>query len=174
MTMETGTAKAGDSNAAHEMADMTGMDASAVAAKPGPASGDGKHFGAAVTLSAATPISAIIKDPASYNGKRVMVEGSVVEVCEERGCWIRIASDKEFESIRFQVQDGVITFPLSLKGQVVQAEGVVAVHQLTRAQAIAQARETAKERGTLASFDSTTIKGPVTDVILNGAGAQVK
>lgn len=131
-------------------------------------------YGKALTLKTKTPISAILKDPKAYHGKRVLVEGTIVEVCEERGCWIRIASDKEFESMRFKVEDGLITFPLDAKGKLVLAEGIVSMKTLTREQAVAQAREAAKERGQLATFDPARIKGPVTDVQLTGEGARVK
>lgn len=133
-----------------------------------------KDYGKALTLKATTPISSIIKDPKTYNGKRVLVEGLIVEVCETRGCWIRIASDKEFESLRFKVEDGVITFPMEAKGKTVLAEGVISIKTFTREQAIEQAREAAKERGTLARFDPSKIKGPVTDIELTGEGARVK
>jgi hypothetical protein len=142
--------------------------ASAVAAQ------DTRDFGKPLTLKVTTPISSILKDPKAFEGKRVQVQGLIVEVCQERGCWIKIASDKPFESIRFKVEDGVITFPAEARGKAVLAEGVVAVRTLTREQAIAQAKETAKERGTLASFDPATIKGPVTDIQINGEGARVK
>lgn len=133
-----------------------------------------KDFGKPLTLKAKTPISSILKDPKAYEGKRVQVEGTIVEVCEERGCWIRIASDKEFEAIRFKVQDGVISFPMEAKGKLALAEGVVTITNLTREQAVEQAREMAKERGTLAKFDPSKIKGPVTDVQITGEGARVK
>jgi Domain of unknown function (DUF4920) len=133
-----------------------------------------KDYGKPLTLKVKTPISSILKDPKAYEGKRVQVEGTIVEVCEERGCWIRIASDKEFEAIRFKVQDGVITFPMEAKGKLALAEGVVAVTNLTREQAVEQAREMAKERGTLAKFDPSKINGPVTDVQITGEGARVK
>lgn len=133
-----------------------------------------KDYGKALTLKEATPISSILKDPKAFEGKRVLVEGLIIEVCEERGCWIRIASDKAFESLRFKVDDGVMTFPQDARGKSVLAEGVVKVRSLTREQAIAQAREVAKERGTLASFDSAKVKGPVTDVQLSGEGARVR
>ena len=133
-----------------------------------------KDYGKPLTLKVKTPISSILKDPKAFEGKRVQVEGTIVEVCEERGCWIRIASDKEFEAIRFKVQDGVITFPMEAKGKLALAEGVVAITNLTREQAVEQAREMAKERGTLAKFDPSKIKGPVTDVQITGEGARVK
>ncbi|HEX4931655.1 MAG TPA: DUF4920 domain-containing protein [Gemmatimonadaceae bacterium] len=133
-----------------------------------------KDYGKALTLKEATRISQILQDPKAYDGKRVLVEGLVIEVCEERGCWIRIASDKAFESIRFKVEDGVMTFPQDARGKTVRAEGVVKVKTLTREQAIAQAREVARERGTLGAFDPEKVKGPVTDVQLAGEGARIR
>jgi len=65
-----------------------------------------KEYGKPLTLKVTTPISAILKNPKAFDGKRVQVEGTIVEVCEERGCWIRIASDKEFEAIRFKGEAG--------------------------------------------------------------------
>lgn len=133
-----------------------------------------KNYGKPLTLKDKTPISAILKNPHAYHGKRVQVEGTIVEVCEERGCWIKIASDKPFESIRFKVDDGVITFPLDAKGKSALAEGVVEVNMLTKEQAMAQAMEMHKERGTMAKFDSTKYMKDVMDVQIKGEGARVK
>ena len=133
-----------------------------------------KVYGKPLTLKEKTPISAILKDPHAFHGKRVLVEGTIVEVCEERGCWINIASDKPFEKIRFKVDDGVIVFPLDAKGKKAIAEGVVQVNMLTKEQALAQAKEMHKERGTLAKFDSTKYLKGVMDVQIKGEGARVQ
>jgi hypothetical protein len=139
-----------------------------------PVRSQSKDYGKPLTLKEKTSISAILKNPHAFHGKKVQVEGTIVEVCEERGCWIRIASDKEFESIRFKVEDGVITFPLDAKGKLALAEGVVQVNMLTKEQAIAQAKEMHKERGTMAKFDPSKYTGPVMDVQIMGEGARVK
>ena len=149
------------------------MTSSRVPAAVASVPADAKEYGKALTLKETTLVSAILNDPKTYEGKRVLVQGPIVEVCAERGCWIRIASEKDFEAIRFKVQDGVIVFPLTAKGKTVLAEGIISVKNLTREQAIAQAREMAKERGTLASFDPAKITGPVTDVVLSGEGARI-
>jgi hypothetical protein len=145
-----------------------------VALTTAPAQSQAKSYGKPLTLKEKTPISAILKNPHAYQGKRVQVEGTIVEVCEERGCWIKIASDKEFESIRFKVDDGVITFPLDAKGKLATVEGVVEVNKLTKEQAIAQAKEMHKERGTMAKFDSTKYLKETMDVQIKGEGARVK
>lgn len=139
-----------------------------------PAHAQGKAYGKALTLKDKTPISAILKDPHAYHGKKVQVEGTIVEVCEERGCWINIASDKPFEKIRFKVDDGVIVFPLDAKGKKATVEGVVTVSMVTKEQAIAQAKEMHKERGTMAKFDSTKYTKDIMDVQIKGEGARVQ
>ena len=144
----------------------------ALAALTATAQAQGKSYGKQLTLKEKTPISAILKDPKAYNGKRVQVEGTIVEVCEERGCWIKIASDKPYESIRFKVEDGVIVFPLDAKGKLALAEGVVTVRTLTRAQQIAQIVEIAKERKT--APDTSKVTDGAIDIQIKGEGARVK
>lgn len=145
-----------------------------VALSSSSAQAQAKDYGKPLTLKEKTPISAILKDPHAFHGKKVLVEGTIVEVCEERGCYIKIASDKQFESIRFKVEDGVITFPMEAKGKLALAEGVVQVNMLTKEQAIAQAKEMHKERGTMAKFDPSKYTGGVMDVQIMGEGARVK
>jgi len=134
--------------------------------------GSPKKYGKEITLKEPTRVSAILADPEKYNGKKVLVEGAVVDVCKKRGCWIRLASDKEFESIRFKVEDGVIVFPMEAKGKTARAEGVVSVKTYSVEDLVAQGKEHAKEQGT--AFDPSTVKGPKTVVQINGEGAVVK
>ena len=134
--------------------------------------GADKKYGKKITLKDKTKISDIMANPESYDGKRVLVEGPIVDVCKERGCWIKIGSDKEFGALRFKVEDGVITFPLEVKGKNALAEGIVSVKKYSVEQLIAQGKETAKEEGK--EFDPSTVKGPKTVLQINGQGAVVK
>ena len=86
---------------------------------------EGKKYGKDLTLSETTKISDILSNPAEFEGKKVLVEGLVVNVCEKRGCWIELSSDKEYESIRVKVNDGEIVFPLEAKGEKALVEGEV-------------------------------------------------
>ncbi len=131
-----------------------------------------KKFGKQLSLKETTKVSAILADPEKYNGKKVLVEGPIVDVCKERGCWIKIGSDKEFESIRFKVDDGVIVFPVDIKGKQVVAEGTISVKTQTKEQLIKRGEESAKEEGT--TFDASKITTGQTTVILKGEGAIVE
>ena len=130
-----------------------------------------KKYGKELTLKEKTKISDILATPEKYDGKLVQVEGAIVAVCEHRGCWIKISSDKEFESIRFKVEDGVIVFPMEIKGQNVVAEGVVSVKTVSKEDQIKEGEMHAKEEGT--TFDASTVKGPQTTIQLMGEGAIV-
>ena len=81
-----------------------------------------KRYGKPLALKETTKISDIYANPDKYKDKRVKVQGPIVDVCTERGCWIAIGSDQDFQSIRFKVDDGVIVFPVSIKGLTATVE----------------------------------------------------
>lgn len=134
--------------------------------------GSPKNYGKALTLKDVTRVSDILANPEKYNGKRVRVQGAVVDVCSKRGCWIRLASDKEYESIVFKVDDGVIVFPMDAKGKTAIAEGVISAKTYTVEQLIEQGKHTAEETGK--PFDPSTVKGPKTVVRIMGEGASIQ
>ena len=131
----------------------------------------GTTYGEPITLTSVTPISAILDDPAAYIGQRVLVQGMVVAVCEEKGCWMDIASDREFEKVQIKVDDGVIVFPLSARGKQALVEGVVEELQLTEEQAIAEGKRKAEEHGE--TFDPASVQGPQTIFRIRGSGAVI-
>ena len=130
-----------------------------------------RKFGKPITLKDTTKISDIYANPDQFNGKRVKVQGPIVDVCAERGCWIAIGSDQEFQTLRFKVDDGVIVFPLEIKGQTAAVEGVLTVTTLSVADQIEQGEHMAKEKKT--TFDPKTVKGPKTSIQIKGEGAEV-
>ena len=84
-----------------------------------------KKYGKEISLTDKTNISNIMSNPELFVGKKILVEGTIVGVCAKRGCWIKLAGDKEFESIRIKVKDGEIIFPLEAKGKTALVEGEV-------------------------------------------------
>ena len=135
-------------------------------------SAQAKKYGTPLTLKAATKVSDIYANPDKYKDKRVLVEGPIVDVCADMGCWLAIGSDKESQTIRFKVDDGVIVFPMSAKGLNARVEGVISVSMLTEAEQIAQGNEMAKEMKM--PFDPKTVKGPKVSIQIKGEGAEVK
>ena len=92
-----------------------------------------EKYGKPLTVKETTKISDIYANPDKFQAKRVKVEGSIVDVCTEEGCWIALAeksTDKDAKPaqvLRFKVDDGVIVFPTSVKGKTAVAEGTIAV-----------------------------------------------
>lgn len=84
-----------------------------------------KKFGKDLTLTDKTDVKALIEKPAEFDGKKVLVEGTIVDVCESRGCWIDIAAAEGYDKIRVKVDDGVIVFPMEAKGKTALVEGEV-------------------------------------------------
>ena len=132
----------------------------------------GKSYGKKITLKKTTKISHILAEPKKFDGKKVLVEGPIVDVCEHRGCWMEIGSDKEFESIKFKVDDGVIVIPMDAKGKRARAEGIVSVKTKSVNEQIEQGKKHAKETGE--EFDASTITEPKTVIMLKGEGAVIK
>jgi len=134
--------------------------------------GDGNKYGKKVTLKEKTKISSILENPKAYVGKKVLVEGTVVGVCEKRGCWIELASDKQFQKIKVKVNDGEIVFPLEEKGKTALVEGEVYEIKMTKEQALERAKHEAEEHGK--EFDPNSVTGPVTYYQIKGLGAVIK
>ena len=124
-----------------------------------------QQFGKPLTLKAETKVSDILAKPDEYNGKLVQIKGTIVDVCPSKGCYIMIAGDQRYQSIQFKVEDGVISFPTSLKGQEVVAEGIVMKLIQKATEENCEADEKAKQDG---KKDSAPI------VRINGIGAVAK
>jgi len=132
---------------------------------------EGTEYGKKLTLATATKISEILAAPEQYNGKRVLVSGPITGVCEMRGCWIAIGSDKESGSLTFKVDDGVIVFPMDAMGKNVKAEGVVEVKTVTVEDQITEGKHHAEETGE--TFDPATVTAPKVSVRILGEGAVI-
>lgn len=129
-------------------------------------------YGRGVSLSEVTPVSAIFDNPAEYVGKKVLIEGLIVEVCVARGCWIYLTGDRPFEKIRVKVTDGEIVFPVAAQGHKAKVEGIVQEIRRSREEVIAWRRHLAEEKG--ASFDPATVTGPEVTYRLRGLGAVIE
>ena len=133
--------------------------------------GDGKTYGKKITVKEVTPISDILANPEKYEGKTVLVEGKVGDVCKKMGCWMMLNGEGKGESIRVKVKDGEIVFPQDAGGKMARAQGVISVRTMTREQLITQGEHMAEEQGI--AFDPATVTGPKEVVQINGEGAVI-
>ena len=131
-----------------------------------------EQFGRPLTLATITKVSEIEKNPKAFVGKKVLIRGTVVEVCAKRGCWMDIASDTPYGKFQAKVVDGVIVFPMSARGRVARVEGVVEELRMSREEALAYHRHHAEEKGI--AFDPATVKGAETFYRLQAQGAELE
>ncbi len=132
---------------------------------------DGEPYGEALTLSETTPISSILADPEALLGETLLIEGTVLNVCEMRGCWMEIAGDQPFQTMKVKVDDGVIVFPMTAKGKKARAEGQLYKIEMTLEEAREFLAHQAEEKGE--TFDPETVEGPMTLYQLKGTGAVI-
>jgi hypothetical protein len=87
-----------------------------------------QSYGAGVKLTEATPIQKLYEHPETFIGKTIRVDGAVVSVCEEMGCWMAIADAASADyAVRVVVDHSKgIVFPMTAKGKPASAEGVFA------------------------------------------------
>jgi len=136
-----------------------------------PAAAADKVFGEGVGKAPLVKVSELLAHPEKWDGKPVRVAGLVTGVCKKRGCWMEIAGDEEFQSIRFKVDDGVMVFPPEVVGHRAEVEGTFQRVVLSREQLLARARHHAEEHGE--EFDPSKIEGPKTFYLIRGTGAVV-
>jgi|ERR1017187_1647116 hypothetical protein len=130
-----------------------------------------KEYGKKITLKEKTKISSILQTPDKFVGKKVLVGGTILAVCDKRGCWMELASDKESQKIKIKVKDGEIVFPLTGIGKTALVEGEVQKISMTKEDLIKQGKHEAEEQKT--KFDPNSVKGPITYYQIKGLGAVI-
>lgn len=129
-----------------------------------------EKFGKEITLEEKTEISEILSGPTDYVGKKVLVEGKVLIVCQMAGCWMEIANE-DGQKIRVKVKDGEIVFPKEAAGKMALVEGEVYTIDLDEEEAKDYFEHMAEDAGQ--EFDPSTINGPMTIYQIKGTGAVI-
>ena len=130
-------------------------------------------YGTGVEVETSTPILEILADPDAYLGKTVRIDGTVLDVCPKKGCWIEVGSGEG--SIQVKVDDDVIVFPMATKGHIAAAEGKVEAIEMTRDRYIGWLAHLAEEKGE--EFDAETAEvgdGPYRLIRIRGTGARIE
>ncbi|MES1245454.1 MAG: DUF4920 domain-containing protein [Acidobacteriota bacterium] len=129
-------------------------------------------YGGGVTVPETTSIAKILADPDAYVGKTVRIEGKVLDVCPMKGCWMELAQEGDGSKLRVKVDDGVIVFPVTAKGKLAVAEGVLEAIPMTRESYVGWMEHLAEEAGK--TFDASTVgEGPFRILQLRGTGARI-
>ena len=128
-------------------------------------------LGKPLTVKEPMQLATLMTNANDYVGKTVQVRGKITEVCQMMGCWMELTNDSG-QHVRIKVDDGVIVFPKDSAGKTAVAEGKFTKTELTREQAVAQAKEEAADRGK--KFDPAKVKGAMTLYQIEGTGAVIQ
>ena len=129
-----------------------------------------EKLGTEITLLEKTKISDIVSNPVEYVGKKVLIEGEVIAVCQHMGCWMEVANE-EGQKIKVKVKDGEIVFPKEAVGKIALVEGEVYKIEMDEEEAKDYFEHMAEESNQ--EFDPSTVKGPVTIYQIKGMGAVI-
>lgn len=117
-------------------------------------------WGGGADMSKQVSVAQVLATPKKYLGKAITVKGEVVKVCEKRGCWMELATDKSAPSFIVKVRDGDMVFPMSSIGKQAYATGKLSENKLDLAQTRAYWQHR-KEENKL-DLDLNTITKPMT------------
>ncbi|AOT06427.1 DUF4920 domain-containing protein [Pseudoalteromonas luteoviolacea] len=90
-----------------------------------------KTYNGGADMSKLLPISTLLNNAQKYTTEPVTIKGTVTRVCQKRGCWMQLASDKKFQTLRVKVRDGDMVFPMTAQGKTAFATGTLKIHPLT-------------------------------------------
>jgi hypothetical protein len=115
----------------------------------------------------AVSLAKVLKKPADYAGKTVLVEGVIVRSCKKEGCWMELAPTANAKSVRVTFKKHAFFIPLDSAGFRAKAEGVFAVKTLSKA----EVDHLVNEDG--AKFDSINKDGTVTEISFVATGVEL-
>ena len=131
-------------------------------------------YGDKITNAQKKEISSLIHSPNEYIGKNVLISGKIIEVCPMRGCWMIVEDYNKKSQIRIKVLDGEIVFPLSSKGNCVNAFGKFTKLNFSEEQAINWKIHLAEEKGiTLLPEDVILNTDDLIEYRINANGAKI-
>jgi len=134
---------------------------------------EGTVYGDGVTATLKVTPAELVARIDELDGKRVRVEGLVTDVCAKRGCWFKLADGEDSaQTVTFKVTDGVMVFPMSMRGKHAVADGVANKVVMSLEQTVKFMAHKAEEKKE--TFDPASVTEPLTYVRIDGLGAVVR
>lgn len=91
--------------------------------------------GAPLRKMTATPLTSILKNPKSFEGKSVLTRGLIERSCKAKGCWMELSAVKGGPSMRITFRDYGFFVPLDAAGADARVAGKLKVRKLSKAEA---------------------------------------
>ena len=71
---------------------------------------NGTELMTGITLEESTPIGEIVADREAFDGQPVQIEGIVMRICSNRGCWAELEDMTDGARLMLKVVDGTLDF----------------------------------------------------------------
>jgi hypothetical protein len=126
----------------------------------------GKHFGAEFTDAKKVALADVLDSVDTYSNKTVKIEGTITDVCQQKGCWLVVTDGKR--QMRVTFKDYGFFVPKDAKDRKVVLEGVVAKKTITEGAAQHYASESAEK------VDPSTIQGPQQVIAMVATGVEIR
>ncbi len=123
--------------------------------------------GAPIGKAEKASLEAVMKEPAKYADKTVLVEGVIVRSCKMEGCWAELAPKADAKSVRVTMKDHAFFIPLQSAGAMARAEGIFKVKTLSKA----QVDHMIEEDG--AKFENRNTDGTVNEISFEASGIEL-
>jgi hypothetical protein len=128
-----------------------------------------KNFGAQVDAKKALAYEALMPKMATVDSMPAKVKGKVNEVCQKKGCWMTLASDKPgVPEMRVTFKDYAFFMPKDLAGKHVVVDGYAYVETTT----VEELRHYAQDAGK-SKEEINAITQPKREVSFEAAGVLV-
>ena len=131
-----------------------------VEAAPAPSPPLGEDF----TAEPVIPVDTLLAQAADWTGKEVVVEATVKEVCQKKGCWHTLATASPDVAIMVRDKEYKIFLPKDAAGKRVQVRGTFAMVETPED----EARHLAEDAGR----DPSTVVGPQKGYQIDAAGVK--
>ncbi|NOZ74115.1 MAG: DUF4920 domain-containing protein [FCB group bacterium] len=81
----------------------------------------GNVYGEAPALKTKVAIQEVLENPAQYDAKDILVNGTIKDVCQEKGCWLSMEADGKTVIVRFK--DYAFFVPKDAGGKTITVQG---------------------------------------------------
>lgn len=124
----------------------------------------GEAFGKALPGGKPVAATTVLHHPEEFNGERVLLEGTVTEVCKVKGCWMVMAEGDRKMRVTFENYGFFV--PKDCAGRRVRVEGAFNVKEIS----VADAKHYLEDAGKHA--EAAKITEPVRELTLVASGVQ--
>lgn len=131
-----------------------------------PTASEWAQFGGAVAAAPATPVGDLLAAADKFDGKTLVVEGQVTEVCQNKGCWMTLKH--EGREMRVKFKDYGFFVPKDSAGKTARMEGVFQIEMVP----VDEARHYLEDAGR--HEEAAKITDPVASFTFMASGVQLR